>query len=71
MAKERTNEQLLAELVEDHALTTDQVAALARVSVHTAHAWSKPETSASHRRIPDGSLELIFLKLGMGTPFRA
>jgi hypothetical protein len=67
--RHRTNEQILADLVADCDLTTDQIAALARVSIHTARSWLRPESNASHRRIPDGSLELMWLKLGLGSPF--
>ena len=69
--RHQTNEEILADLVADYELTLDQLAALARVSVHTARSWLRPDTNAAHRRIPDGSLELLYVKLGLGSPFRA
>ncbi len=50
-------------------LGTFEIAGLTRSSVHTVAAWFKPETSISHREIPDGLLELLCLKLGARSPF--
>ena len=64
-----TNEAILSALVGEFQLTAIQVSDLALVSPHTVVAWMKPTTSVSHRRIPDGSLELLCIKLGVPSPF--
>ncbi len=66
----RTNEQVLRALVEKHGLDRDRVADLTRSTPHTAKAWMRSEDNAAHRRIPDGLLELLCLKLGEESPFR-
>ena len=60
---------VLNQLVDRHDLQAEDLARLTRASVHTVRAWLKPNTSKSHREIPDGLLELLCLKLGEPSPF--
>ena len=55
----------LAKLIGEFGLTSAQVAHLCRVEVGTVHNWRKDPSVVSHRTMPDGSLELLELKLGV------
>ena len=55
----------LAKLISEFGLTSAQVAHLCRVEVGTVHNWRKDPSVVSHRTMPEGSLELLELKLGV------
>ena len=54
----------LAKLIGEFGLTSAQVASLCRVEVGTVQGWRKDPSVVSHSTMPDGSLELLELKLG-------
>jgi len=54
----------LANLIGEFSLTSADVANLCRVEVGTANCWRKDPSVSSRRTMPDGSLELLELKLG-------
>ena len=54
----------LAKLISEFGLTSANVSSLCRVEVETVRSWRKDPSVVSHRTMPDGSLELLELKLG-------
>jgi len=60
-----SNNRRLLWLVKEFGLTSAQVASLCRVEVGTVSCWRKRPDVSSSRVIPNGSLELLELKLGV------
>jgi len=63
------NKQLLKDTADDHGLSTARIAALCRVSPETARAWLKPATSSSARYPTATAVDLLYLRLGLASPF--
>lgn len=61
-----TNDQL-RQLIAEHDLTVDDVAALIGKSADTVKSWLKPPTSKSHRRMPGNDLRILMLELANRT----
>ena len=55
----------LAKLIGEFGLTSADVAHLCRVEVGTVQGWRKDPSVVSHSTMPEGSLELLELKLGV------
>ena len=53
----------LAKLISEFGITSADVAHLCRVEVGTVNNWRKNPSVVSHRTMPDGSLELLELKM--------
>lgn len=64
-AMSKKSHKRLARHIFDFGLTSAQVASLCRVEVETVRSWRKDPRVSSHRTMPDGSLELLELKLGV------
>jgi len=60
----KKSHKLLAKLIGKYGLTSIEIANLCRVEVGTVHSRRKDPSVSSHRTMPDGSLELLELKLG-------
>ena len=61
----KSSHKRLAKLVGEFGLTSADVASLCRVEVGTVNNWRKDPSVVSHRTMPEGSLELLELKLGV------
>lgn len=55
-----TNPEILRQSMKDYGLTRKQTAVLMEVPENTIDSWLKPESSKSHRPMPDR--EITFLK---------
>ena len=55
----------LAKLISEFGITSADVAHLCRVEVETVKSWRTSPSGSGHRTLPDGSLELLELKLGV------
>lgn len=56
-------QQRLRELMAAHALTRGAVAQRLGVSLHTVHAWLRPQSNRAHRAMPAALLRLLELTL--------
>ena len=61
----KSSHRRLAKLISIFDLTSADVSSLCRVEVGTVNSWRKDPSVVSHRTMPDGSLELLELKLGV------
>jgi len=52
-------------LIKKFGLTSAQIASLCCVKVGTVQGWRKDPSVVSHNTMPEGSLELLELKLGV------
>lgn len=60
----KSSHKRLAKLISEFGLTSVEIANLCRVKVGTVHNWRKDPSVESHNTMPEGSLELLELKLG-------
>lgn len=58
-----TNNQKLREIIEKYDLTRPQVAEFLRVSIKAVDNWLSPLTSKSYRKMSNGYLDLLNLKI--------
>ena len=65
MTHTKSSHKRLAKLISEFGLTSVEIANLCRVKVGTVHNWRKDPSVESHNTMPDGSLELLELKLGV------
>lgn len=65
----RQRRAALQELLARHGTTRERAAELARVTHWTVDSWLKPIDNAAHRDVPEGLLELLYLKHGEPSPF--
>jgi hypothetical protein len=61
----KPNSRRLAEIMSEWQLDAASVARLTSNSPVTVSAWLRPADNKAHRNMPDRTLELLELKLGM------
>lgn len=68
LSRYHPNAARLIEIMAEDGISRAAVAALVRASDYTVASWLRPVTSEAHRAMPDASLELLCMKLGISTP---
>ncbi len=59
----QTTNKKLMRLIKKHELTAQEIADLLYVSLSAVEHWKTPDTSVSHRVMPQAMLELLEIKL--------
>ncbi|MDC7784789.1 hypothetical protein PQJ75_00790 [Rhodoplanes sp. TEM] len=65
-AERESRRKRLQSIMQTRKLERQDVADLLGVSIHTVHAWLKPETSKGSNVVPTWSIELLRYKLLFG-----